>query len=165
VFLNTFVNNFNIPGHAFTRSHFHCLRSRTQMHIWNRDDLTFCSIRFAFVCTSCVNGLKHSEKNKCVMLLSLSSYGQCFWVVVECLEMTSVIYYSLYDQLLEQTSPKSSLVHPTLSPPDWLEGIKLRDDGIWIFRITVKKKYWLHWLEECILNIYIMHMIPPNNLR
>ena len=67
------------------------------MQIWNRDDLTFCSIRFAFVCTASVNGLKHSKQNKCVMLLSLSSYGQCFYVVVECLEMTSVIYYSLYD--------------------------------------------------------------------
>jgi hypothetical protein len=73
------------------------------MEIWNRDHLTFCSIRFAFGCTASVNGLKHSEKNKCVMLLSLSSHGQCFCVVVECLEMTSVIYYSLYEELPEQT--------------------------------------------------------------
>jgi hypothetical protein len=32
----------------------------------------------------------------------------------------------------------------------------------WIFRITVKMKYWLHWLEEFIINIFIMHMVPPN---
>jgi len=97
VFINTFVNNCDIPGHAFARIHFHCLRTRTQMQIWNSDDLTFCSIRFVFVCTAIVNGLKHFEQNKCVMLLSLSAYAQFICVVVECLEMTSVIYHSLYD--------------------------------------------------------------------
>jgi hypothetical protein len=80
VFINTGVNNFDIPGHAFTRSHFQCLRSRTQMQIWNRDDLTFCSRRFAFLSTASVKGLKPSEKNKCndvftVYIRTFSSRG------------------------------------------------------------------------------------------
>jgi hypothetical protein len=44
VFINTFVNNFDIPDHAFTRSHFHCLRTWTQLQIWNMDLLTSWSI-------------------------------------------------------------------------------------------------------------------------
>jgi hypothetical protein len=47
--INTFVNNFDIPDHAFTRSHFHCLRTWTQLQIWNRVPLMSWYITFAIL--------------------------------------------------------------------------------------------------------------------
>ena len=137
MFINTFVNNFDLPDHAFTRSHFHCLRTWTQLQFWNREALWRLDLlHLHFFPLLVIKGLKPSRKNKGVIPFSLSSYVQFLCMVVECLEMTTVICHSLYVYLLEQTDSKCfwHTRHCLLSSHSpalgWLGGVKLRDDGV-----------------------------------